>query len=205
MDAQRFDDLTKVFARRTSRRAVLRGAAGGGAVVSLVGADLRPAAAQTCGEGEFACDGVCVDLMTDLDNCGECGAVCESDLVAVDCIEGECVRTDCAAAQLSCDGECIDPSSDPNNCGDCGVVCESGECADSACVPADDNGDDDNGDDDNGGDDDDGSGGPTTLPDTGSGLAANRPSTLAPAALIAGAAALGAAALRRAVARPRGR
>ena len=49
MDAQRFDDLARVFARRTSRRAVLRGAAGGAAVASLARADLRPAAAQTCG------------------------------------------------------------------------------------------------------------------------------------------------------------
>ena len=196
MDAQRFDDLARLFARRTSRRAVLRGAAGGVTVATLARADFRPAAAQTCGEGEFACDGECVDLMTDMENCGACGEVCESGLVAVACIEGECVRTDCPAALISCDAECVDPDTDPDNCGDCGVVCASGECVDGVCTPADGGDDDDD-------DEDDGTDGTTTLPNTGSGLAAGRPSGLAPAALVAGAAALGAAALRRAVARPR--
>jgi hypothetical protein len=36
-----------------------------------------------------------------MDHCGACNAVCHSDLVAVDCIAGECVRVGCPPA-LQC-------------------------------------------------------------------------------------------------------
>lgn len=145
MDAQRFDDLTRFFARRTSRRAVLRGVAGGAATGLMVGVGARPAAAQTvCDAGLTDCGGVCVDLLTDMANCGACGALCESGLVGVACIAGVCVRTSCPAALTSCgdnpnlpyEQHCFDLSTDPANCGACGNVCASGACSGGVCAPA---------------------------------------------------------------------
>ncbi len=145
MDAQRFDNLTRALARRTSRRAVLRRAASGAAGGLLVGAGIRAAAAQAvCADGQTDCGGVCVDLLTDLNNCGLCGAVCESGLVAVACIAGECVRTSCPAALTTCGDDpnlpyeehCFDLSSDPSNCGACGNACASGVCSGGVCAPA---------------------------------------------------------------------
>jgi len=136
MDGQRFDGLTRALARRASRRTVMRGVAAGAAAGVL--APGLPAAAQlTCDTGETACNGVCVDLLTDEANCGVCGEICESDLVGVACIEGECVRISCPAAlPLQCGetvDDCVDPATDPNNCGACGVVCQSGVCGAGVC------------------------------------------------------------------------
>src|SRR5688572_15591487 len=149
MDGRRFDELTRVFGRRGSRRAVLRGGAVGmvAAGLGLARAGVRPAAAGGgCDEGLTDCEGVCVDLSSDMAHCGACGAVCESGLVAVNCIAGVCTRVSCPAALPMYCGElgendpnyvenCVDPATDPNNCGACGTVCESGECVDSVCTP----------------------------------------------------------------------
>lgn len=136
MDGQRFDGLTRALARRTSRRMVLRGAAAGAAAGALARGNLA-AAQLTCDTGETACNGVCVDLLTDEANCGACGEVCNSDLVGVACIAGACVRTSCPAAlPLQCGetvDDCVDPTTDPNNCGACGVVCTGGVCVGGAC------------------------------------------------------------------------
>jgi hypothetical protein len=184
MDAQRFDDLARALGRRTSRRAILRTAAGGTVAGALVHAGVRPAVAQgMCDEGQTECDGVCVDLLTDLNNCGACGAICESTLVGVGCIEGECVRTQCPAALTHCgdnanlpvEEHCFDLPTDPNNCGACGNVCASGECVDGACTP--------------------------TLPETGSGSAVERPGDGWATAAFAAAAVFGAAAVRKALPR----
>jgi hypothetical protein len=148
MDGQRFDALARSFGRRRSRRAVVRGVAGGtvAAGLGLALGGVRPAAAGGgCDEGLTDCSGVCVDLATDMDHCGACDAVCESGLVVVNCIAGVCSRVSCPAALPMYCGElgendpnyvdnCVDPATDPNNCGACGNVCESGECADGACV-----------------------------------------------------------------------
>jgi hypothetical protein len=202
MDGQRFDDLARFFGRRTSRRAVLRGAAGATVAGALgyVGAQ-STAAQDTCDEGLTTCDGECVDLMTDLENCGACGSVCESGLVAVNCIQGQCVRVSCPAALPMYCGElgendpnyvdnCIDPLTDPNNCGACGNVCASGVCADSVCaegatpVPVVTPEEDDSG--------------PSSLPSTGSGSAIDRPGVEWAPLGIASVAMLAAAAVRKA-------
>lgn len=142
MDGQRFDGLVRSFARRSSRRSMLRGAA----AVAAAGVFARQghfAAAQgNCDAGFTDCGGTCVDLLSDEANCGACGEICESDLVGVACIEGECVRTSCPAAlPLQCGetvDDCVDPATDSNNCGGCGIVCESGlvgvACIDGECV-----------------------------------------------------------------------
>ena len=145
MDAQRFDALARGLARRASRRSVLRGAAGGAVAGVLVGAGVRPAGAQ-CPAGQTACGGACVDLMTDMANCGACGEVCESGLVGVACIGGACLRVTCPPALTECgtggeprpyEEHCFDLASDPNNCGACGNACASGACTGGACAPSD--------------------------------------------------------------------
>jgi hypothetical protein len=192
MDAQLFDDLARMLGRRISRRTVLRGAAGGTVSGMLVHPSVRTTVAQgTCDEGLTDCDGACVDLLSDLDNCGACGAVCESGLVGVACYEGECVRTSCPAALTGCPSDnpnpsyeyhCFDLSSDPDNCGECGNVCASGACADGTCTQdVEDSG--------------------PELPDTGSGAAVSRPGVDWLAATLTAAVIFGAAAMRRAIPR----
>ena len=204
MDARRFDDLARALAGRASRRAVLRGAAGGTVAGVLVGVGVQPAGAQ-CPDGQTDCDGTCVDISSDMENCGACGSVCESTLVTVACIEGTCVRTSCPPllthcgdnANLPVEEHCFDLTTDPSNCGECGTVCESGVCTGGVCTPVDGSGEQgDLGDacsevltcrpefdcangicsepDDDGDDDGDADGGPVTLPDTGSGPTAER-------------------------------
>ena len=136
MDDQRFDRLARSLAQRTSRRSVLRAAAAG-AAAGVLARGTTASAQVDCEAPLIDCNGVCVDLLTDMDNCGDCGAICESGLVQVACIGGECVRTSCPAALPRQCGvtvdDCVDPATDPNNCGDCGVVCASGVCIGGAC------------------------------------------------------------------------
>jgi hypothetical protein len=134
MDAQRFDHLTRMIARRTSRRTLLRGA-GAGAVLSMLGgAGLQPARAAVCAEGQLDCGGVCIDTCCDNANCGGCGIVCTSGQTCFegvcDCPSGLC----CAAGQTQCGDACIDTCCDNANCGGCGIVCGAGEtCFEGVC------------------------------------------------------------------------
>ena len=97
MDDQRFDRLARSLAHRTSRRTVLR-TAGAAAAAGVLARGTTAFAQVDCEAPLVDCNGVCVDLLTDMDNCGACGEVCESGLVGVACIGGECVRTSCPAA-----------------------------------------------------------------------------------------------------------
>jgi hypothetical protein len=64
-----------------------------------------------------SCNGTCVNLNTDSDNCGACGSVC-----------GVNTRTCCGG------GTCADTRDDSNNCGSCGRVCPSGRvCFHAGC------------------------------------------------------------------------
>ncbi len=67
------------------------------------------------GDGTL-CDGTCVDLNQDEENCGACGSACEF-------------------YEACCDGTCINIYDDENNCGACGVVCDTGEtCVEGFCM-----------------------------------------------------------------------
>jgi hypothetical protein len=74
-----------------------------------------------CGTGEKSCDGVCVDVLADEDNCGDCDVRCGSTEV---CTEGECELA-CRSNETRCNGVCIDTNVDPDHCGDCTTECSS--------------------------------------------------------------------------------
>ncbi len=83
-----------------------------------------------CADGESTCDGVCVDLNTDTNNCGECGNTCDDGET---CNDGECLL-DCVGGTTSCDNVCANLDTDADNCGACGSACDSGEaCNDGEC------------------------------------------------------------------------
>jgi hypothetical protein len=86
-----------------------------------------------CPAGMTACDGRCVDLRSDADNCGRCDNECEESHGKV-CSNGKCAAK-CAPTLTNCTGSCIDKTTDPANCGACGLVCGCGQVCDAgSCV-----------------------------------------------------------------------
>lgn len=85
-----------------------------------------------CELGTTACDGVCVDLATDVTSCGACGVRCGPAQL---CAAGVCVDR-CGPGTLECGSACIDPMTDPDNCGRCGHECPSGICTLGVCTGA---------------------------------------------------------------------
>jgi hypothetical protein len=84
--------------------------------------------AQQCGPGLTRCGDICVDLGSDLNNCGACGSDCPAPF---SCIEGACRCP--GDFGYSCTGVCIDLGSDPANCGGCGNACPTGVCSGGVC------------------------------------------------------------------------
>jgi hypothetical protein len=140
MDDQHFDALTRAIGT-SSRRAMLRlGLAGIAAAVASrsLPVQARQDDSQTCVAGLTSCPGSgCVDLQTDLDHCGACDTLCTSQLVAVDCRNGECVRADCPPELEYCGpvALCRDVQNDPAHCGACDNACPSGVCNAGSCAP----------------------------------------------------------------------
>ena len=83
---------------------------------------------QVCMNGDGG--SACVDVSSDTQNCGKCGAACLGDGTV--CIAGSCSCS--AIGFLYCPdaGGCIDVTSDVNNCGQCGMVCDPSQY--DACV-----------------------------------------------------------------------
>ncbi len=85
-------------------------------LAALAGCDRQ----LTCPSGETDCDGRCVSLLADADNCGSCGnaatdlQVCRAGALA------------CAPGTALCDGACTDLARDPLHCGSCDTACEDG-------------------------------------------------------------------------------
>ncbi|WP_437930067.1 MXAN_6577-like cysteine-rich protein [Sorangium sp. So ce291] len=125
------------------------------AATSACGSDEAPA--QICDVPYFDCDGVCVALGSDPDNCGACGDECPA---GASCVNGACEAPsqgsgaggaggtddtavgggggapDCGGERTMerCDGVCVDTRTDPNHCGKCGEQCDPGRaCAGSLC------------------------------------------------------------------------
>lgn len=89
-----------------------------------------PVTTQTCS----LCNGVCVDLETDPENCGACGNAVDP---SGSCVGGQ--PTCNGAALTNCAGACVDTDSDANNCGACGKTCgiplfAPGTCRQGRCV-----------------------------------------------------------------------
>jgi hypothetical protein len=85
--------------------------------------------AATCCFGAVECNGSCIDLKNDANNCGGCGVRCGADKR---CSGGSCLP--CAAAQTQCPDQCADLKSDPFNCGACGKVCAGSQsCVSGTC------------------------------------------------------------------------
>jgi len=85
-----------------------------------------------CPSGTTDCSGVCLDLQTDVNNCGACGNVCPEAQPGFDvgCAAGNCFfmrDRACAEGLSACNGVCVNRQTDPMNCGLCGNVCASGQ------------------------------------------------------------------------------
>jgi hypothetical protein len=85
--------------------------------------------------GQTRCGGVCLDLLTNGDNCGACGNQCGRLLLNSSCIGGNCK---CAPGlgNKDCGAEgCVYTDIDPLNCGGCGHECVAGAvCSSGVCV-----------------------------------------------------------------------
>jgi hypothetical protein len=67
---------------------------------------------------EKSCNGACVRLTTDHENCGKCGSPCRS-------------------AETCCGGVCVDTSTNAENCGSCRTTCGQENCCAGQCKPQD--------------------------------------------------------------------
>ena len=86
-----------------------------------------------CGRYQRICNGVCVDMERDNDNCGECGRRCRD---GASCVYGECQCSQGGLVNYCYESEiCADWSSDPANCYGCGRSCDSGFCLNGQCCP----------------------------------------------------------------------
>jgi hypothetical protein len=91
-----------------------------------------------CPTGTTPCGVACVDLLTDLHNCGDCGNACSS-ANGEQCVDATCttpcqLRTD--GLTSLCGGVCVDLISDQKHCGACGTDCGDGMdvCSDGKCT-----------------------------------------------------------------------
>ena len=64
-----------------------------------------------------------IDLQNDINNCGECGNVCEAENTTFLCVEGECVVDECEEPWVDCNEDpedgCESDLTDPDGCGFC--------------------------------------------------------------------------------------
>lgn len=89
--------------------------------------DGGPPSPGQCTGAQIPCEGVCVDPLNDVLNCGGCGFECP---LGEECRFGQC----CGVGELLCDGLCVDVLVDGSNCGVCGFSCGIGvECVNGIC------------------------------------------------------------------------
>ncbi len=91
-----------------------------------------PTKAIVCPSDRRVCGINCTDILTDADNCGDCGVSCYSGYI---CQMGSCIP-ECAPGEISCFDGCHNISYDAQNCGTCGNTCPVGlVCNKSICSP----------------------------------------------------------------------
>ncbi|HEX9103228.1 MAG TPA: hypothetical protein VF997_13545, partial [Polyangia bacterium] len=124
---------------------------GGGGGGDLAGQGQSCAAGQPCPGGQQCtqsgtcacppyqafCNGMCIPVANDANNCGGCGVQCTGALA---CSGGKC-ETSCLPGLTICSNACVDLSNDNNHCGTCTTKCDpTGSaptgCTDGQCVPA---------------------------------------------------------------------
>jgi len=83
-----------------------------------------------CQPGLTACNGVCVNLQSESNNCGSCGTACTAPAV---CAGGSC-NTACAAGYQKCGDSCVNVATDSAHCGSCDKLCDAGvPCSGGVC------------------------------------------------------------------------
>ncbi len=101
--------------------------------------------AVVCASGLSACNGQCVDVSSDLANCGACGTVCSgAHATTLACVASQCAVTSCAGGYGDCDGNAANGcevvlGTSMTNCGACGRTCAAGQaCTQGMCGGVDD-------------------------------------------------------------------
>lgn len=126
MEEQRFDELTRLIAQKTSRRQMLKVLAGATVGGFLLQMDPRRAFASNSACAHFCNTAFGADTPA--------AAQCTSDAAHH---RGLCYSA-CGPGGTGgtvCGGACIDTTSDSNNCGACGNVCSSGQtCTNGTCT-----------------------------------------------------------------------
>ena len=86
------------------------------------------ATAHVDGGVMMICQGQCVDIQTDKDNCGGCNQPCGT--TGATCQGGVC---QCTSPQVVCGSQCVDTTTDESNCGFCGHNCQGNPCTAGLC------------------------------------------------------------------------
>jgi hypothetical protein len=80
------------------------GASTEGGIAGAGGDTATPASAcgSRCESGATCCGGECIELDSDAENCGACGAVCDAPHATAECVASECVIAKCSAGYVDC-------------------------------------------------------------------------------------------------------
>ena len=94
-----------------------------------------------CPVGQSCCNGSCVDLQSNPQNCGACDQACGATQTCENgkciCIAGgeACGNGCCGVGEACCNGACVDLRTDSQDCGACGHACNPAQtCQAGQCV-----------------------------------------------------------------------